>query len=202
MATLAAALRRKHVAVVTPSAPPELDDWIEEIERAGSDVADPVVLLGFSAAGPRLPAAATRISASAMVFLDARLPADGVAPVDGNAGFAELLEQMAIDQGLVAPWPRWWGDELLVELVPDHALREHFESECPPLPLVMFHTPVPAPPFDGPCGYVRLSEAYDADAAEAASRGWPLRRLRGHHLWPLVQPDVVADAVLEVVAEL
>lgn len=65
----------------------------------------------------------------------------------------------------------------------------------------MFDEPTPAPPFDGLCGYVLLSATYAGDADEAHRRGWPVRRLDGHHLWPLVEPARVADAVKEVLAE-
>ena len=47
-----------------------------------------------------------------------------------------------------------------------------------------------------------LSDAYAAQAKVAETRGWPVRRLDGHHLWPLVEPDRVAAAVIDVIPAL
>lgn len=202
MTTLAGALAERGAPTTVPSAPPLLEPWLGELAGATAHAERPLVLLGFSAAGPRLFAAAQRTGADALVFLDARLPADGLSSVDGNTGFAELLEEQARPGGLVAPWAQWWGDELLAELIPDDGMRRRFAQECPPLPRAMFDEPLPAPAYGGPCGYLLLSETYEGDADEARRRGWPVRRLDGHHLWPLVEPDRVADAVAEVLTEL
>jgi aminoglycoside 6'-N-acetyltransferase len=45
------------------------------------------------------------------------------------------------------------------------------------------------------CGYVRLSEAYDAEADEATRRGWPVVRIAGTHVDLLTHPAEVARAI-------
>ncbi len=200
--TLAGAIRGHEVPTITAPAPLALDAWLDALAVAAGAAAAPVVLVGFSAAGPRLPAAAERLGADALVFLDARLPADGVAPTDGEPNFEALLDPLTDSDGVVAPWSQWWSEELLASLIPDVTLRRRFAAECPPVPRSYFSMPVPAPDFDGPCGYVSLGESYPLSVIQARSRRWPLVELDGHHLWPLVRPDAVATAVLDVVHQL
>jgi len=198
MDTLADAIRVHDVPVITAAAPHALDDWLDALAIAAGPAVQPVVLVGFSAAGPRLPAAARRVHADALVFLDSRLPEDGATPTGGEPDFDALLDRLTDTDGVVAPWSQWWGDGLLAALIPDAALRQQFVAECPALPRSVFTAPVPAPEFAGPCGYVALSEGYPLSVSVARSRGWPVIELDGHHLWPLVRSDAVAGAVLDV----
>ena len=144
METLASALGARGVTTLTAAAPPELDDWLDELDTAvrPNAATPPVVLLGFSAAAPRLPAAAARIDAEALVFLDARLPVDGASPVDGEPQFRELLDRASTPGGTVLPWSQWWGDELLAALITDYDLRRRFADECPALPRALFDAPL------------------------------------------------------------
>ena len=48
------------------------------------------------------------------------------------------LREMADPDGWLPPWPRWWGEEALAELLPDPVIRERFTAGCPALPLAMF----------------------------------------------------------------
>jgi hypothetical protein len=43
-----------------------------------------------------------------------------------------------VPRGWLPPWPQWWGDEALAELIPDQEARRHFAEGCPRLPLAMF----------------------------------------------------------------
>ena len=44
------------------------------------------------------------------------------------------LREMADPDGWLPPWPRWWDEEALAELLPDPVIRERFTAGCPPLP--------------------------------------------------------------------
>ncbi len=71
------------------------------------------------------------------------------------------------------------------------------------VPRSMFSLPIPAPDFDGPCGFVGFGDGYADDAAEAERRGWRVTVIAGaHHLWPLVEPDAVAEALVDLVDRL
>jgi len=49
-----------------------------------------------------------------------------------------------------------------------------------------------------PGAYLRLSEAYEDQAARAAELGWPVTRLDSHHLALLTEPAGVAEAISEL----
>lgn len=49
-------------------------------------------------------------------------------------------------------------------------------------------------------GYVQLSDAYDAEAAEARQRGWQVVPVPGRHLDLLRRPEPVARAVLDLLS--
>ncbi|MDQ3177255.1 MAG: hypothetical protein M3Q72_06865, partial [Actinomycetota bacterium] len=55
---LVAALEGHDLQAASPPAPPDVPAWVAEIERVATNAAAPLVLVGFSAAGPRLFAAA------------------------------------------------------------------------------------------------------------------------------------------------
>jgi hypothetical protein len=120
------------------------------------------------------------------------------------AELAAQVRDMADDQGWLPPWPRWWGDETMAELIPDPAVRRHFVAGCPPLPLAMFeevHPPAPQWP-DAPAAYLRLSEAYEDQAATARELGWPVVERASHHLAPLTHPDLVTESLGELLGQL
>ena len=111
---------------------------------------------------------------------------------------------MAGPQGWLPPWSQWWGEEELAALLPDAAVRQHFATGCPRLPLAMFeeiHPPTPGWP-NAPGGYLQLSEAYEDEAARARELGWPVRRQLGHHLVLLTEPGQVAREVRKLIGQL
>lgn len=196
MQAVAAGLRGRGREVRVPDVPGDLDEFVESV---GGAVRPESVVIGFSAAGPRLFQVAGASRPAAIVFLDARLPDDGVAP-DAQPEFAAFLDRLPVADGLLPAWPEWWPDAI-AELIPDAAQRAMFASGCPRLGRAMFSQPIPAPPFDGPCGFVGFGEGYVADAEEARRRGWPVTVVDGaHHLWPVTEPDAVVD-VLEAMVD-
>jgi hypothetical protein len=88
--------------------------------------------------------------------------------------------------------------------VPDAADRRLLDERAPHLPAGFFDVPVPVPDDWEPAhrGYLRLSPAYDEEAAEATRRGWRVSYLPGRHLDVLSRADDVARAVLELLEPL
>lgn len=198
MQAVAAGLRGRGREVRVPEVPAALD----EFEASVAADTDPVsVVVGFSAAGPRLFQVAAVSRPAAIVFLDARLPADGVAP-DAQPAFAEFLDRLPVADGLLSRWPEWWPDAI-AELIPAASERAAFTSACPRVGRAIFSQPIPAPPFDGPCGFIGFGDGYSADADEARRRGWPVAVVDdAHHLWPVTEPDAVAELVETMVERL
>jgi len=162
--------------------------------------ATPAVLIGHSGAGALLAPAARRVRQLAgYVFVDAGLPIPGHTPMSTMPpDLADQLKQMADRDGWLPPWPQWWGDDGLAELLPDAEIRRQFEAGCPKLPLAMFDEVQPDGEVEAPAAYLRLSEAYDGPAARARELLWPLTELDSHHLAPLTEPVRVTDALLDL----
>ncbi|WP_460402193.1 hypothetical protein [Actinophytocola sediminis] len=174
-------------------------DAMSEEELTGD-----VVLVGHSGAGPLLPAFADVLedTVTGLVFVDAGLPTPGRSWRDTVP--AELYNQLksAARDGQLPRWQRWFTPDPLVELIADADLRSEIADEAPEVPVAFLKEPRPEVTWTGPAGYVALSEPYAPDAAEAEALGWPVRRLTSSHLAPAADPEPVATAVLEVLAEL
>jgi hypothetical protein len=88
-------------------------------------------------------------------------------------------------------------------LLPDPDVRRSFAAGCPRLPLAMVEEVYPPAPGwpDAPCGYLQLSEAYEAEAVRARELGWPVRRQISHHLALLAEPGQVASELRELIGQ-
>jgi len=184
--------------------PPYCSRQAEVIARSAAG--QPAILIGHSGAGPLLAAAGAILGqVRGYVFVDAGLPNPGQSWMEtAPSELAAQLRDMADGQGWLPPWPQWWGDEVLAELIPDPAVRRHFAAGCPRLPLAMFeevHPLVPQWP-DAPAGYLQLSEAYENQAATARELGWPVAERASHHLAPLTTPALVAESLRELLGQI
>lgn len=164
----------------------------------------PVALIGHSGAGPLLPAFADSLEeeVAGLVFVDAGLPTPGRSWRDTAPRelYAELRAMTR--EGQLPRWQRWFDPDPLAELVTDPVLRAEIADEAPEVPIAFLKEERPEVEWRGPAGYVRLSPPYDQDAAEAETRGWPVRRLDTHHLAPATNPAPVAEATLDVLTHL
>jgi hypothetical protein len=190
--------------------PPYAERYVREAVAgvlAARPPAGPSVLVGHSGAGPLLAAVGTGLRAvrrptGGYLFCDAGLPRDGASRLEllasedpeMAAGFRAELEQGG-------RFPAW-SDHDLEPLVPDPVARAALVGSLRPRGLDFFTEPLPAAPGwpDAPCGFLRLSAAYDVWAERAAARGWPTTGLDAGHFHPLVDPDGVAAALLDLLA--
>jgi hypothetical protein len=184
--------------------PPYCLRQAQVIARSASG--QPAILVGHSGAGPLLAAAGAILGrVRGYVFVDAGLPVPGQSWMDTvPPDLAARVREMADARGWLPPWPRWWGEEVLAELIPDPGARRHFAEGCPRLPLAMFeeiHPPAPQWP-DAPGAYLLLSEAYQDQADQARELGWPVIQQLSHHLALLTDPGRVAGSLLELIGQL
>lgn len=189
------------------------------VARAALQVRDAVgdarvVLVAHSGAGyllPLLGAArrAARAPVTGYVFVDAGLPpgrptsrADLLRGED--PAHAEALEALLAAGGR---FPDWTDDDLRT-LVPGDAPRAALVASLRRRGADFFAEPLPVAPDwpDAPCGYLRLSTAYDGAARLARLRGWPVLDgpddRPGGHVAALVDPGAVADDLEAVLARL
>jgi hypothetical protein len=180
--------------------------WRQAGVIADSAFGQPVILIGHSGAGPLLAVAgAITGQVRGYLFVDAGLPIPGQSWMDTvPPDLAAQVRGMADARGWLPPWPHWWGDEVLAELLPDPEARRRFTAGCPRLPLGMFEEVHPLAPRwpDAPAAYLQLSEAYEDQASSAAELGWPVTRQMSHHLALLTEPGLVAGSVHELLGQL
>ena len=214
----AAVLRTGGIDVRVPALTPPVDArrprWrtaADDVVAAVADVdrASPLVLVGHSAAGPRVPVISRALAeaghaVAAHVLVDAGMPYPGRVPAEAlPPAFVDHLDALVRPDGLLPPWPEWWPPEVLAGLLPDDGGRAEVAAECAEVPRDLYDEPVPVPdgwPGTTPCGY--LSFTYEDDAVEAERRGWTVVRSPGHHLQPVVDPDGVAARLRALVDQL
>jgi len=199
------------VAVGGDDRPPFARRYVDEAV-AGTLAADPpgpLALVGHSGAGPLLGAVGAGLAAAGRpaggyLFCDAGLPRDGATRLELLG--AEDQEMAAAFRAELERGGRFpeWGDAALAPLVPDPAARAALIGSLRPRDLAFFTEPLPPAPGwpDAPCGFLRLSAAYDHWAAAAAARGWPTASLDAGHFHPLADPDEVAAALLGLLARM
>ncbi|NUR07820.1 MAG: hypothetical protein HOQ45_12540, partial [Nocardioidaceae bacterium] len=104
--------------------------------------------------------------------------------------------------GLLPPWTEWWPSEDTAVLLPDGTVRAAVEREQRRLPLAYFEAAVPSPPGwrDLPAAYLAFGEAYAEETARARASGWRVEVLPGEHLHLVVDPEAVADFVVDAPA--
>jgi pimeloyl-ACP methyl ester carboxylesterase len=168
------------------------------------DGADPVVVIGHSAAGALLPAVAEAVGdrTRAAIFVDAILPQPGRSWFDtAPPEQAAQLRELAVD-GLLPRWDEWFPPGVLEELVPDPAVRQRLLAEIPRLPIAYFDEPAPRARFAEPvaCAFVRLGAPFDRAADKAARLGWWVARRGWDHLRMLSDPDAVADVIARAIS--
>lgn len=196
-------LRRRGHQVVVPDLSAAFDSqppFYEALAQTANDAirasgAGPALLVPHSGAGPLVPSvvAAAGSRVGGIVFTDATVPHPGRAWCDRVPEVALQLRQRSVG-GLLPPWNEWFPPGTLEAILPDADTRSRFVAELPRLPLSFIQEP--APVIEGwervPCGYLRLSEVYDAPADQARELGWPVTRYEGHHLSMLTDPRDIA----------
>ncbi|GAA2136490.1 alpha/beta fold hydrolase [Glycomyces algeriensis] len=163
------------------------------------------VLIAHSGAGALLPAIAEAVPrTAAAVFVDALLPHPGQSWFDSAPKeLGDHLRQVAAG-GRLPKWSDWFPPEAIEELLPDVDQREAFTAALPRIPLAYFEETAPHAPAwpPGPCAYLRLSEAYRAQAAEAVAKGWPVTELPADHLAIYTQPEQTVRILSALLREL
>jgi len=172
-------------------------DWHDGVGRriaAQMDDAPWIAVLHSGAGGfaPSIAAASRRLAG--LIFIDAVLPTPGRSWIEtAPPALADRLRGLTTD-GLLAPWNRWFESDPTPRLLPDAAMRDAFVRDLRRVPFAFLEAACPDHQQWArlPTAYLRLSEAYEAEAVQAELQGWPVRRTRLHHLAMVSDPDKVA----------
>lgn len=136
----------------------------------------PDVLVAFSGAGVLMPLVCNTRPPGTAVFLDATLPTaterESLPSAQVRSMVAGLRAEHPGDR--LPRWTRWWPEAELATLLPDAAMRATLDAQAPELPADFYDEGVgTAPGWEPPkVAYVQLTGAYDAEAKDAATRGW------------------------------
>lgn len=169
---------------------------------AQSDPDQPLVLVTHSNAGVFMPVLQRGLERhiACSIFADATMPASrGHTPIAG-AEILSFLRGLADPDGRLPRWTDWWDEQDVAPMFADPKLREVITAEQPRLPLAYYYEQVPVPDGwdDHPCGYLLFSPGYEDQANQARQRGWTVRSAPGEHLHQIVDPDGVAEILLEL----
>jgi len=200
-----------HVAIASTTMtgrddPDHVQPWVEQIVDFGiPEPGVPVVVVGHSAAVPRLPLVVDRLCRNgedvvAMVAVDGRFP-DGRAFTEAEPNYGALLDGLLRPDDYLPPWPRWWGS-LVSGLVVDEMARHLVFDEAPPIPRSWFDQPCPVPdlPPSVHKAFLAFGPAYIDSRDRAKSEGWYTLTLTGDHLHQVVAPEAVAATLVAMVA--
>lgn len=183
-----------------------ISPWISEVLTPDVPADDlPVIVVGHSAACPRMPLVADRLLAhgwnvSAFVCVDGRFP-DGRAFTVSEPTYGPMLDGMVRPDDYLPPWPRWWGS-LIEGLVVDPIARDLVFGEAKPIPRSWFDQacPVPDLPDHIGRGFLSFGPGYLQSCEQADAEGWTTNRLTGDHMHQVVAPEAVAATLMGMVA--
>ncbi|MEL7156672.1 MAG: hypothetical protein AAFN30_08745 [Actinomycetota bacterium] len=175
--------------------------WMEEIlDHAPPESGRPVVVVGHSAACPRIPLVVEALleegwKVTSYICVDGRFP-DGRAFTDMSAHFGPMLDSIIRPDDYLPPWPRWWGS-LVEGLVVDPSARDQVFSEAPPIPRKWFDQvcPVPELPPEVRPAFLSFGPGYAESRDRAHEAGWLTHQLTGDHLHQVVAPEEVANTL-------
>ncbi len=138
---------------------------------------------------------------AAVVFVDAILPHPGRSWFDTASAPLGAALRAAAEDGMLPPWDQWFPAGAIAALTPEGAVRDAFLGELSPAPLAYLDEPAPAldlPPTVG-WSYLRVSRAYEAEAAQARALGHPTLRLELSHLAMMTHADEVVTSLAQLV---
>ena len=167
---------------------------------AAGDVPTDIVI-GHSGAGVLLPLLAEQLNPEVVAYVDAVVPGN-TASYEASREFIEFIDSLPRTGQLLPPWHTWWGDAVMVRLLPDEELRGRTVADTPSVPRSFYDDPVPLPSGWSTrrgCCFLQLSPAYDDDRARAESYGWPAAATNGQHLDVAAKPAAVAHILIDLI---
>lgn len=182
------------------TSPPRWSEWNDHILRLLELEGSPV-LVGHSAAGILVADLALRVPAKGLLIVDGTMP-----PATGRATWkkdvVEFIREQADEQGRLPKWTDWRFDDKrkitlgIAALERDPRALAIFNAGLPQFRLEWFFDAFELAPWNHvPAGYLLTSSRLAPDADEAERRGWPVSRIDGTHLHPMLEPVQTASEI-------
>lgn len=175
-------------------------DAVRKGPRAGA-----VTLVAHSGAGALLPAVAEKLDRPCHgIFVDAILPHPGLRWFDTAPPQLRAHLRSLVHNGFLPPWNQWFPPEVISALISDRDARQRFIGELPRIRVSYLEERAPEAGADRllRCGYLQLSDGYGAFASEAEKAGWVTMREPADHLAVLTRPEVVCNALFNLIEAL
>jgi hypothetical protein len=167
--------------------------------------AETVTLIAHSGAGALLPIVAEKLDRPCYgIFVDAILPHPGRSWFDTAPPQLRAHLRGLVRNGFLPPWHQWFPPEVISALISDPEARQRFIGELPRIRIAYLEERAPSGAADRllRCGYLQLSEGYGAFAIEAEKAGWVTLRASASHLAVLTRPEVVCNALVNLLEAL
>lgn len=171
---------------------------------------DAPILVGHSSASVLVAALAGMLPCRGLIIVDGEVPPSRGPAAPVRPALRNHIASIAPSDGLLPIWSRWFtGDDRRRSLIGLDALAKvpvafaAFERELPRLSVDWFEDAIALDGWDHvPAGFVQCSPIYDHAAAEARRREWPVVKLEGTHLHPMLEPAETARAILALSRQL
>ena len=193
----------------TPRSEDHITPWLEEVLSVmpDPDPAVPVVAVGHSASCPRMPLVADALIqrghlVETMILVNGRFPENQVAPTDRDFPLRNTLDQLVRPDDYLPPWHRWWGP-MVEDMLPNDEARARVFSEARPVARDIFEQAIPAPKLPGDVGlaFLAMGDMYQPSYDQARNENWAVARIDGEHLGMVVEPVLVAGALISLVGQ-
>jgi hypothetical protein len=189
--------------------PPAWSAWTQHLVQHILPCNEPVVI-GHSSAGPLAADLASKLHCRCILIVDGHVPPpQGFVPTVRPA-FRDFIEGLAAGEKVLPIWSRWFsGDAQREALLGLDRLRSNpatfaeFEDELLRFPVDWFDDTFELANWEHvPAGFIQTCAIYDYAAEEAQRRGWPVAKLQGTHLHPMLEPAETAKAIIAMIHQL
>lgn len=167
-------------------------------------------LVGHSSAGPLVADLASRLPCRSIIIVDGHVPPSQGLAAPVRPALREFIKSLQASEGLLPIWSRWFSNDVkrkavigLDRLASNPSAFSKFEGELRSFPADWIDDVIELKNWDHvPAGFIQTCELYDYAADEARLRGWPVTKLQGTHLHPILEPAETADAINSMIRQL